>query len=264
MIFINPQWQGSGLTDEIRIGAETLKQYYKDTNEVIEVPLSEKELSMVDNIKCFHPIIEQTIFVKKLISDIRPTKISTIGGDCGVEIIPISYLNEIYKKDIYIIWIDAHADLNTPETSPSKTFHGMVLRTLLGDGNRQIKDLLFSTITPEQICFMGIQDLDEPERKYISSKRIVSLSNCNISEIQALRKDFSKIYIHLDLDVLDKKEFKFTMCPTRYGFKISDVTQLLKDLKENYNIIGICITESTASNLKQLIPLKPILDQIEL
>jgi arginase len=88
MIFINPQWQGSGLTDEIRIGAETLKLYYKDYNEVIMVPLSEKELSVVDNMKCFRPIFEQTILFKKLITDIQPIKISTIGGDCGIEIIP--------------------------------------------------------------------------------------------------------------------------------------------------------------------------------
>ena len=264
MIFINPQWQGSGLTDEIRIGADTLRQYYEDLNEVIEIPLSEKELSTIDNIKCFHPIIEQTIFFKELITDIQPIKISAIGGDCGIEIIPISYLNKIYQNDIFIIWIDAHADLNTPESSPSKTFHGMPLRTLLGEGNRQILNLLFSRITPKQICFAGVRDLDESERNYISSEKIITLTNCNFSNIQAAINGFDKIYIHLDLDVLDREEFEFTMFPTRNGIKIKDVTQLIKDLKANYDVVGICITESTASKLELLKPIWPILDQIEL
>jgi arginase len=140
----------------------------------------------------------------------------------------------------------------------------MALRTLLGNGNRQIKDLLFSTITPEQICFVRIKDLDEPERIYISSKKIMTLSNCNFSEIRAVIKGFNNIYIHLDLDVLDKEEFEFTMFPISEGFKIKDLTQLLKDLKINYNVVGICITESIASNLESLSPIKPILDQIEL
>ncbi|MGY0038106.1 arginase family protein [Pedobacter sp. NJ-S-72] len=106
-----------------------------------------------------------SFFFKDIISEIHPTKISTIGGDCGIEIMPISYLNKIYNGNLSIIWIDAHADLNTPESSPSKTFHGMPLRTLLGDGNKQFKELLFSTIKPEQISFIGLRDLDDEPRK---------------------------------------------------------------------------------------------------
>lgn len=264
MIFINPQWQGSGLTEELKVGAETLKQYYKDYHEINEVSLSDKELTTVDNIKCFHPIIEQTIIFKKLISDSQPKKISTIGGDCGIEIIPVSYLNKIYHQEISVIWLDSHADLNTPETSPSKTYHGMPLRTLLGDGNRQFKELLFSILQPEQISFVGLRDLDIPESKFISTNKIRTLSNCDFSNIQEAINGFKKVYIHLDLDVLDESEFKYTMFPSRNGLKVSEVTQLIINLKKTYDVIGFCITESTASNMEQLKPITPILDQIKL
>lgn len=264
MIYINPQWQGSGLTKELKVGAETLKRYYKDYYELIEVSLSDKELTTIDNIKCFHPIIEQTIFFKNLISDSQPKKISTIGGDCGIEIIPVSYLNKIYHQEISVIWLDSHADLNTPESSPSKTYHGMPLRTLLGDGNRQFNELLFSSLQPEQLCLVGIRDLDIPEREFISSKKIKTLSNCDFSQIQAAINGFKKVYIHLDLDVLGKSEFEHTMFPSKNGLKVTDVTQLIINLKESYDVIGFCITESTASNLGQLKPIAPILDQIGL
>jgi arginase len=142
MIFINPQWQGSGTTDELKVGAETLKFYFKDYT-ITEIPLSTKELKTIDNIKSFEPILEQTIHFKQSVAESKPKKITTIGGDCAIEIIPISYLNKLYQGDICIVYIDAHADINTPESSPSKDFHGMPLRVLLGDRNKKFINLLF-------------------------------------------------------------------------------------------------------------------------
>lgn len=263
MIFINPQWQGSGLTDDLKFGAETFGSYFKDSETVI-IPLSVKELTTFNNIKCFEPILEQSIFFKEIVRVRKPSKISTLGGDCGIEIVPISYLNQLYKEDICVIWIDAHADLNTPDSSPSKTFHGMPLRTLLGEGNEKFVDLLSSTLKPEQVCFVGLRDLDEPESEYILKHNITTISNCQFSEIQGKIQDFKNIYIHLDLDVLDKSEFEFTMFPTSNGFSVEHVARLISELKLNCNVVGFCITESTATNLGQLSPIKPILDQIEL
>lgn len=148
MIFINPQWQGSGLTDDLKFGAETFMSYFKDFDTTV-IPLSIKNLTAIDNIKCFEPIVEQKIHFKQILTESKLNKISTVGGDCGIEIVPISYLNKIYKEDLCVIWIDAHADLNTPNSSPSKAFHGMPLRTLLGEGNEQFINLLFSTIKPQ-------------------------------------------------------------------------------------------------------------------
>jgi arginase len=264
MVFINPQWQGSGFTDDLKFGAETFKSFFKDLDTTV-IPLSTKELTTIENIKCFEPILEQTMLFKNIIADKKLKKISTIGGDCGIEIIPISYLNKIYQEDICIVWIDAHADLNTPESSPSKTFHGMPLRTLLGEGNKKIKDLLFSIIKPKQVCYVGLRDLDQPESEYILSNSITTLEDCQYSNVLDKIKSFNNIYIHLDLDVLDKFEFEFTMFPTTTkGLLVEDVVQLIKKLKSNHNVVGFCITESTATNLEQLDAIKPILDEIEL
>ena len=103
MIFINPQWQGSGFTDELKKGADNLANYFKTDFTVI--PLSDKELTTVENIKCFYPILEQAESFKQIISDSKLEKITTVGGDCGIEIIPISYLNKLYDNDLFIIYI---------------------------------------------------------------------------------------------------------------------------------------------------------------
>lgn len=262
MIFINPQWQGSGFTDELKAGAETFMLYFKDYDTTV-IPLSNKPLTTVSNINCFEPILEQTILFKEIISNSQPDKISTIGGDCGIEIIPISWLNKLYQKDLCVVYIDAHADLNTPESSPSKAFHGMPLRMLLGEGNEQFISLLFSKLKPEQICYVGLRDLDEPESEYIIQHNMTTIADCKFEDVQNKIKDFKHVYIHLDLDVLDRSEYEFSMFPTNIGSRVADVDELIKKIKANYKVVGFCITESIATSVEQLNAIKPIIDQIE-
>ncbi len=73
MIFINPQWQGSGFTDELKFGAETLISFFKELDTTI-IPLSSKELTTINNIKCFEPILEQTRLSKKLLLTVNLVK----------------------------------------------------------------------------------------------------------------------------------------------------------------------------------------------
>jgi len=263
MIFINPQWQGSGLTDDLKYGAETFSVYFKDFD-TITVPLSTRDLTTIDNIQCFEPLLEQAKFFKEIITGSKPGKISTIGGDCAVEIMPISYLNKLYQGDICIVWIDAHADLNTPESSPSKAFHGMPLRTLLGEGDERFIDLLFSKLTPAQICYVGLRDLDEPESECIMKHSILTVTDCQFEAVENKMKDFKNVYIHLDLDVLDKREYAFSMFGTNNGLPVADVAGLIQKIKANHNVVGFCITESTAKTVEQLDPIKSILGQFEL
>jgi arginase len=263
MIFINPQWQGSGFTDDLKWGAETFISYFKDSDTKV-IPLSTKGLTTIANIKCFEPLLEQAKFFKEIISNSKLDKLSTVGGDCAIEIIPISYLNKLYQADICIIYIDAHADLNTPESSPSKAFHGMPLRTLLGEGNEEFIGLLFSKLNPEQICYVGLRDLDEPESQYIKEHNITTIRDCQFEYVQDKIKPFKNVYIHLDLDVLDKSEYAFSMFPTNVGSSVADVADLIRKIKANCNVVGFCITESTATTLEQLNTIKPIIDQIKL
>jgi arginase len=264
MIFINPQWQGSGLTDELKKGADTLARYFK--TDFTAIPLSDKELTSVDNIIGLYPILEQAESFKQIISDSKLEKISTIGGDCGIEIIPISYLNKVYDNDLFIIYIDAHADINSPATSPSHAFHGMPLRLLLNEGNELLKQKLFSFIHPGQICYVGLRDLDEGEKIFIEEHNIISLATADYEIIELTIKESkkSKIYIHLDLDVLEPKEFRHSLFPSDNGLKVKDVANIINNLKERFDVVGICVTECTATTLEDLQPIEEILKQVRL
>ena len=78
-------------------------------------------------------------------------------------------------------------------------------------------------------------------------------------------KNFKNVYIHLDLDILDKAEFEFSLFPTTSkGLLPDDVARLISELKMNNNVVGFCISECTATKIEQLDRIKSILDQIEL
>jgi arginase len=201
-----------------------------------------------------------------------PKRIFTLGGDCGVEITPIHYLKAIYGEELAVIWLDAHADLNTPSTSPSKTFHGMALRALLEtfEGTNQgpcepevkfIPDFVTSTasshLQPEQVFLAGVRDLDPAEHEYIA-RRDITVVECEELElnqgkllVDLLRRGgFSKVYIHVDADVLSLEESSSVMCPTEGGIQIQTLKRVIKDIKEadGVCVVGGSLVEVTKTN----------------
>lgn len=157
------------------------------------------------------------------------------------------------NPDIGIIWLDTHADINTPATSPSGCFYGMGLAHILGFGHPEILELnkIGEFIKPSNVIMLGQRNLDEGEKKLIDKHKIILYSGDNLKEnlnqkISELTKmliqnGIKSIFIHYDLDVIDSMENPPVYAPHSNGlFKqgISDITfQLLKDLE----IAGISI-----------------------
>jgi len=259
MIFLNPQWQGAGYKDELSEAVFAFKKFLPG-KEFIDLPLSTREVREENNIIGYQALLEQTTLFRSIISEKQPANVFTIAGDCGAEIIPISYVNHLHPN-LAVLWMDAHADLNTPESSPSKAFHGMPLRTLLGDGDKAFKDLLFSFLQPSQISFIGLRDCDKPEEEFIQAHSIPIFKDADIESIitHLDKNKVTEIYTHLDLDVLDPTEFPHLLYPVNNGLTIAKITALIKELKRRYNMTGFCITESATSNTTHLSPLNSIL-----
>lgn len=93
-----------------------------------------------------------------------------LGGDHSIAIGSVAGIADYYrarKEHIGLIWIDAHLDSNTPETSPSGNIHGMPLAVLLGHGPIELTHLCgFSPkVRPEDCVVVGIRDIDDGERE---------------------------------------------------------------------------------------------------
>jgi arginase len=250
MHLLFPQWQGSGYTNELYIGALLLKERLRDLVSFTEIDLEESSMLEIENgvFGCSQIATQLQTACGKLIGA-DPDRIFSIGGDCGIEIAPASFLNKKYEGDLGLIWLDAHGDLNTPDSSPSGHFHGMALRVLLGEGADPIRRMAFSRFHRDQIFLVGCRDLDPPERLFVDREKITLFSVEDIRQrpgaiIDSIKdRGFEKIYIHIDLDVLDPQQFPFVKCPTPEGISFEALLRVVNELKDNFKILGFSIVE---------------------
>jgi arginase len=95
-----------------------------------------------------------------------------LGGDHSIAMGTFSGISSFFRdegKEVGLIWFDAHADMNTPETSPSGNLHGMPLSTLLGRGEESLINLggFAPKLNPKHLAHIGARDLDLGEKKLI-------------------------------------------------------------------------------------------------
>jgi len=258
-----PQWQGSGTGKTIENGAKTILDYLDDPK-FIHVPLSEisagKNGINKHDINNYDAITEQLTRLKKSIDKAQPNTIKTIGGDCGLEIVPVSYLNKKYPN-LGVIWFDAHADINLPEESQSHNFHGMPLRTLIGEGNDELKQLLFTQINPSQIHYIGLRSIDTAEQERINKDHIYAPLTLDITHlIKTLKeKNITELYIHFDVDCLDPNAYRSAYFNVNNGITTAEAEHYITELKANFSVVGTSILESVAMTEQQLNPIKNII-----
>ncbi len=100
-----------------------------------------------------------------------------LGGDHSVAIGTVAGVAGHYrrkKQKIGLVWIDAHADINTPETTPSGNIHGMPLACCLGLGLPELSQIcgFAPKVSPKNVALIGVRDLDEGEKKTLRSQGV--------------------------------------------------------------------------------------------
>lgn len=170
-----------------------------------------------------------------------------VGGDCGVELAPIQAALERHGDRLTVVWFDAHADMNTPETSPSGAFHGMILRALQGEGPEGL--VASPALRPEQVALVGTRSIDPGEAEYIE--------RTGINGLESVEPD-AVLYLHIDLDVLDGIT---SVCyPEPDGLSAPELTESIAVLAATHRIVGMGITEYRPSEpqdeqmLRRLLP----------
>ena len=147
-----------------------------------------------------------------------------------------------------MIWLDAHGDLNTPESSTSGHFHGMALRTLLGDGPEEYTSFLERKLKPEQVFLAGTRELDLPEQAFIEQSAISVTSSEDFATPEVLTDRIGAAglkngYVHVDVDVFNPNNFSNSLMPTRGGPSVADVQLLIQALAKSLNVVGFSVVE---------------------
>jgi arginase len=182
----------------------------------------------------------------ELLEQLDPDRLLTLGGDCTVEVAAVAHLARRYGRRLFVLWIDAHGDLNTPISSPSGTAHGMPLRMLLeADPDGPLAPP--GCLQPRQVTLVGSRDLDPAEVEYVEEHRVPRLHVLDLitspARLAALPPAGAAVYVHLDLDVLDPSALPAVAVPTAGGLAVSTLTAALQALVSAHDVVGIGITE---------------------
>jgi arginase len=165
----------------------------------------------------------------------------SIAGDCVSTIGILAGLQKAGKQPDRILWLDAHGDFHTWETTQTKYIGGMPLAMLVGRGDQRIvKATGLNPYPEERIILSDGRDLDSGEEESLRNSKILRCSIADVSKY--LLKQSESIYLHLDTDVLDAEiEMPALKYHVRSGPTYQDISNLFKSLKDK-NIIAISVS----------------------
>ena len=247
---IAPQWQGSGSARAMQLidGAEAIAgDLPASACTRLEVPVEAGE-SLDTGIRRASSLGRIRELVRDAVAS-QPEPVVVIGGDCGVS---IGALEAVAAEDVALVWLDAHADLNTPESSPSGAFHGMVLRAALGDGAERLR-LSRGVLTPDRVVLAGTRELDDAERQFIDENDISLVPPERLADPEALIAAISatgaaRVYLHIDLDVFDPSAVTGVSFPVPFGPDAGAVIAAVRAVRDRFPLAGATIAEFSPSS----------------
>ena len=182
--------------------------------EAARLPLPFPEAAVVEE----ETLDEQTLAVAIDLPE-RPV---VLGGCCCAHIGAVEALAARNGR-IALVWLDAHGDLNTPESSPSGNLWGMPLRMILDSG----------AVDPADTILLGARSLDAPEREFVAS---ISLRT-QADELEQALEGTEGAYVALDVDSLEPSEIHPFM-PEPGGLTLAEVEKLLLQVRERAPVLG--------------------------
>lgn len=167
-----------------------------------------------------------------------------LGGDHSIAIGTLAGLTR-HHRNLGVIWLDAHSDLNTPDTTPSGNIHGMSLAVSLGKGDTRLTSIggAKSPIKPENVVLIGSRSLDQGERDLIRQEGITCFTMQDIDRLgmfrvmeEAIRitsAGTDGVHLSFDIDSVDPKIAPGTGTPVQGGLSYREAHLAMEMLSES-------------------------------
>jgi arginase len=181
-----------------------------------------------------------------------------LGGDHSVAAGTVAGVAEFYRRQnqkIGLIWIDAHSDINTPESSPSGNVHGMPLAAIMGLGPPELANILnFSPkVSPENCVLVGVRDIDAIEKENIRKAGIEVFTMRDIDErgMRTVMEDALRMagrgtagyHISLDMDWVDPEDAPGVGTPVRGGATYREAHLAMEIIADDGRMLSFEIVE---------------------
>ena len=181
-----------------------------------------------------------------------------LGGDHSIAVGTLSGVSAHFHKDkkqVGYIWLDAHGDMNTPETSPSGNVHGMPLASVMGFGPPELVELLGfkPKVEPQNVVIVGARDLDTQEKKLVKKSGLHVFTMRDIDErgmrevmSEALKfaaDDTGGIAVSLDMDFVDPTDAPGVGTPVRGGVTYREAHLAMEMIADSEAMVSLEVVE---------------------
>ncbi|APH44635.1 arginase [Microbacterium sp. 1.5R] len=234
-----PQWQGSPAARAMLLvdGASAIAgDLPRAATTVLDVPVEAGE-SLGTGVRRLSALLR----TRELVETGMTADTVIIGGDCSVTVAALAALPG-GTDDLAVVWCDAHADLHTPDTSPSGAFSGMALRAVLGDGEPQLA--LSPGIPRDRVVTVGMRNLDDDEVTALDGLAQLSVDDLESPDALADAVEATgarRVWVHIDVDVLDPAEIAGVSSPAPFGLSPASLSTAIRALRSRVPLAGATI-----------------------
>jgi arginase len=188
-----------------------------------------------------------------------------LGGDHSIAVGTVSGIAAFCRRErkkLGLLWVDAHGDINTPESSPSGNIHGMPVAVLLGHGPDKLTSIggKFRKVNPANVALVGIRSLDEGEKHRLKETgvQVHTMSDIDRHGIhRVMKKALARVtdgtdhvHVSFDLDAVDPTVAPGVGTPVKGGL----------DYREAHLIMELLHDSGVMTSL-EMVEVNPILDQ---
>lgn len=188
-----------------------------------------------------------------------------LGGDHSQAIGTLSGLARVHRprgERIGVLWVDAHTDMNTPETSPSGNIHGMPLAVLLGRGAPDLVALAGDgpALDPRDVVVFGARDVDAAEAPVVRELgvRVYTMSEidqrgtavCAAEALEIVLRDTCGVHLSFDLDGVDPSDAPGVGTPVPGGLSLRESHMICEMVNQTGRLLGM-----------EMVELNPTLDE---
>jgi arginase len=197
-----------------------------------------------------------------------------LGGDCTLVAGTVAGARQARGEAVGLVYVDADADLNTPDTSPSGFLNGMALALALGRGPEELVSAGGKppVVLPEHVALVGFRALDPGERPVLGelglalpagAARRLGMRTAAALVLDGVGNGDGPIHVHLDVDVIDAAEMpaKQTLTPGD-GLTFAEVSDLLTALMASPRVIALEVTEYDPSRDPDGVSARKIIDLV--
>jgi arginase len=210
-----------------------------------------------------HPRARNLPAIVAGLNDLRPrvelgvksgALVMVLGGECVQALATLAGVRRYYKH-VALMWMDRHADLNTPGSTPSGRLDGMAVAHIVGRGAAELVRFWGEPplVREPEVTLFGLEDLDAPEQEFLKHspmRRYLASDVQRMGAAAAAQQALERMHagahefvLHLDVDVIAREDFPAVDAPGSGGLRIGEVGEALQVFLAAKNLAGLEITE---------------------